>query len=480
MSRIIFHIDVNSAFLSWSATKLVQEGKPDIRLVPSVVSGDPNDRRSIISAASIPAKKIGIKAAMPVSMALRICPQLVIVHGDWAWYKRCSEGFISICRRYSPVLQQFSIDECFIDMSLRCGNNDPVTVATRLKDEIKSTLGFTVNVGVGANKLLAKMASDFEKPDKVHTLWPEEVPEKMWPLPVRNLLWVGKKTEERLQAYGIRTIGELASLGEGSLTRLVGRSFAKQLHENANGRDDSPVETEVAEAKSYSAERTFSQDLSDPRDIDRALFNVACIVAHRIRRDDFRASTVSMFVKYKDFTVAQKQCQTARPTDVTAVILNEARRMLTEVWDGATPIRQVGLGVSKLTHESAIQMSLFEDPKMEYYREWDRQFDEERSRYEDAKMLAYERKAAPPEQQQERLPVVPIPQRQRPRSAAPADDALTFRYPDGEAALLAAKKAVRSNPSYRFQRRLLADGNDCFEVLDGDKVVERLLVSKKM
>ncbi len=162
MPRIIFHIDVNSAFLSWSATKLVHEGKPDIRLVPSVVSGDPSDRRSIISAASIPAKKIGIKAAMPVSMALRICPQLVIVHGDWEWYKRCSEGFIAICRRYSPVLQQFSIDECCIDMSLRCGSTDPVTVATRLKDEIKSTMGFTVNVGVGANKLLAKMASDFE------------------------------------------------------------------------------------------------------------------------------------------------------------------------------------------------------------------------------------------------------------------------------------------------------------------------------
>ena len=401
MPRIIFHIDVNSAFLSWSATKLVHEGKPDIRLVPSVVSGDPSDRRSIISAASIPAKKIGIKAAMPVSMALRICPQLVIVHGDWEWYKRCSEGFIAICRRYSPVLQQFSIDECFIDMSLRCGSTDPVTVATRLKDEIKSTMGFTVNVGVGANKLLAKMASDFEKPDKVHTLWPEEVPEKMWPLPVRNLLWVGRKTEERLLAYGIRTIGELASLGEEPLARLVGRSFARQLHENANGRDDSPVETEVAEAKSYSAERTFSQDLSDPKDIDRALFNVACIVAHRIRRDNFRASTVSMFIKYKDFTVAQKQCQTACPTDVTAVILNEARRMLAEVWDGVTPLRQVGLGVSKLTHEAAIQMSLFEDPKMEYYREWDRQFDDDRSRYEDARMLAYERKAAPPETREE-------------------------------------------------------------------------------
>ena len=376
MQRIIFHIDVNSAFLSWSAVKMVREGKPDIRLVPSVVSGDPSDRRSIITAASIPAKKLGIKTAQPVSMALRTYPQLVIVGGDWAWYKACSEGFISICRNYSPVLQQFSIDECFIDMTFRCNAGNAVEVANRLKEEVKAELGFTVNVGIGSNKLLAKMASDFEKPDKVHTLWENEVQEKMWPLGVRDLLWVGKKTEERLTANGIHTIGQLAQLGMGSLTQLVGQKFALQLHENANGRDDSPVETEMAEAKSYSAERTFSKDLTDPKDIDRALFNVACIVAHRIRRDNFRASTVSMFIKYKDFSVVQKQCRTEQPTDVTAVILNEARRLLAEVWDGQTPIRQVGLGVSKLTHESAIQMSLFEDPQMEYYREWDRSYDE--------------------------------------------------------------------------------------------------------
>ena len=393
--RIIFHIDVNSAFLSWSAVKMVREGQPDIRLIPSVVSGDPADRRSIVTAASIPAKKMGIKVAAPVTMALRTCPQLVIVRGDWEWYRQCSEGFIGICRSYSPVLQQFSIDECFIDMSLRCRTDDAVETATRLKDEIRERLGFTVNVGVGSSKLLAKMASDFEKPDKVHTLWESEVQQKMWPLPVRDLLWVGKKTEERLVAYGIRTIGDLAKLGTGSLTQLVGRKFAQQLHENANGRDDSPVETEVSEAKSYSAERTFKEDLVEPKDIDRALFNVACIVAHRIRRDGFRASAVSMFIKYKDFSVAQKQHQMEQPTDVTAVILNEARRMLTEVWDGVTPLRQVGLGVSKLTHESAVQMSLFEDPKMDYYREWDRQYDERRARAEDARLLAYERKKHP-------------------------------------------------------------------------------------
>lgn len=391
MKRIIFHIDVNSAFLSWTAVKMVREGGPDIRLVPSVVSGDPEDRRSIITAASMPAKKLGIKTAQPVSMALRTCPSLVIVRGDWEWYRQCSEGFIRICRSYSPVLQQFSIDECFIDMSFRTTVEDAVAVATRLKDEVRETLGFTVNVGVGSNKLLAKMASDFEKPDKVHTLWESEVQEKMWPLGVRDLLWVGKKTEERLIANGIRTIGDLAVLGMGSLSGMVGRKFALQLHDNANGRDDSPVETEVAEAKSYSAERTFSKDYTDPKDVDRALFNVACIVAHRIRRDKFRASTVSMFIKHSDFTVQQKQTSLPEPTDVTAVILNEARRLLGEIWDGS-PLRQVGLGVSKLTHESAVQMSLFEDPKLDYYRDWDRRFDKAKEAGEDARMLAYERK----------------------------------------------------------------------------------------
>lgn len=229
----------------------------------------------------------------------------------------------------------------------------------------------------------------------------------------------------------------------------------------------------------------------DPKDIDRALFNVACIVAHRIRRDDFRASTVSMFVKHRDFSVVQKQSSLSQPMDVTAVILNEARRMLGEIWDGATPLRQVGLGVSKLTHESAVQMSLFEDPKMEYYREWDRQYDEERARAEDARMLAYERKVTQPES----TPSLPFPAptgnpipppdyrlRQNSgtssvRRTAPKDDALAFTYPNGEAALAAAKKAIKGHPAYRFHRHQLEDGTDCFEVLDGSKVIERHCVS---
>lgn len=390
--RIIFHIDVNSAFLSWTAVKLMNEGQADIRLIPSVVSGDPNDRRSIITAASVPAKRLGIKTAEPVSMAIRKYPDLVIVRGDWEWYRRCSEGFIEICRNYSPVLQQFSIDECFIDMTLRNWGEDPVDIANRLKSEVRNKLGFTVNVGIGSNKLLAKMASEFEKPDKVHTLWEEEIHEKMWPLDVRELLWVGKKTEEKLKMYGIHTIGDLAQRSVGSLTRLVGKKFASQLHDNANGRDDSPVETEVPEAKSISAERTFPNDIGTEKEVDRALFNVACVVAHRLRRAEFHASCISVFIKYKDFSTVQRQHQITQPTDITAVILNEARVMVRDIWDGETPIRQIGLGVSKLTHENAFQLSLFEDPKLDYYREWDRKYDEQKAQNEDAKILAYERK----------------------------------------------------------------------------------------
>ena len=455
MRRVIFHIDVKSAFLSWSAVKKIGEGEPDLRLVPSVVSGDPSDRRSIVTAASMPAKKLGIKTAQPVSMALRACPGLIIVQGDWAWYKQCSEAFSSICRSYSPVLQKFSIDECFIDMTSRLGRRDPVAVATELKNRIRSELGFTVNVGVGPNKLLAKMASDFEKPDKVHTLWREEIADKMWPLGVRDLLWVGRRTEERLIAYGINTIGDLARLNPASLARLVGQRAARQLHDSANGIDDSPVETDFQEAKSYSAERTFARDISTPGELDRALFNVACIVAHRIRRDSFKASCVSIFVKHSDFSVVQRQGQLARPTDVTALILNEARRLAGTVWDGVTPLRQVGLGVSKLTHETDLQLSLFEDPRIEYYRQWDREYDALAEQRNDSRASAFQRQAPSPGIRRKEPEI------------------LTFRYGSGEEALAAVKRAVREHRTWKFTRRTVSDGSDGFELCDSGKPVER-------
>lgn len=445
MDRVIFHIDVNSAFLSWTAVQLLSQGETlDIRTVPSVVSGDPNDRRSIVTAKSIPAKKYNINTAEPVSMAMRKCANLIVVRGDWEWYKKCSQAFIAICRTYSPVLEQFSIDECFLDMSGRLGVRKPEAVANALREEISRRLGFTVNIGIGPNKLLAKMASDFRKPDMVHTLWTSEIKEKMWPLPVGDLLWVGKKSVEKLNSYMIMTIGQLAKTPIQALTTMFGERAALSMHACSNGIDDSPVSTEDSEAKSYSAERTFPNDISDPEALDRELFNVACIVAHRIRRDHFHASNLSVFVKATDFSSKSKQRTMSFPTDVTAIILNEARQLIPEIWDGVTPLRQIGLGVSKLTHDVAL--SLFEDEKMEYYRKWDADYDK-KMREEEKKDRHY----------------------RDGRSKA-----AVFSYSDCEKALKAAKASVKEASGRTMGRNPLPDGTDCFEIYDADGSVIEL------
>lgn len=222
--RLIFHVDVNSAFLSWTATRMVAQGGPDIRLIPSCVGGDPAKRTSIVTAKSIPAKEYGVRTGEPVSMALRKCPQLLIVPSDFRLYEKYSHAFMDICRQYAPVVEKFSIDECFLDMTgTRELYPDPVATACEIKDRIRDTLGFTVNIGIGPNKLLAKMAGDFEKPDKVHTLFLEELPAKFWPLPVGELFGVGQSTVRALEKVSVRTIGDLAACSERLLQSVAGK-----------------------------------------------------------------------------------------------------------------------------------------------------------------------------------------------------------------------------------------------------------------
>ena len=392
MESIIFHIDVNSAFLSWTALSLLEQGETtDLREIPAIIGGDIKKRHGVVLAKSTSAKKYGIQTGEPIVNAFKKCPSLMIAPPDHAMYRERSRKLMEYLSSICPEIEQVSIDECYMNFS-------PVAhlypgyleAAATIKDSIYEKFHFTVNIGISDKKVLAKMASDFEKPDKVHTLWESEIAEKMWPLSVRDLLWVGKKTEEKLRAYGIHTIGDLSKISVGSLTRLVGKKFALQLHEFSNGRDDSSVETEAQEAKSISAERTFPNDIGTEKDIDRALFNIACVVAHRLRRKKFSTSCISVFIKYKDFSVMQKQRQVSQPTDITAVILNEARKLVWEIWDAGSPVRQIGIGVSKLTHEDIVQMSLFEDPRMDFYREWDRKYDEDMAGKEDPRLMAYE------------------------------------------------------------------------------------------
>ncbi len=381
MDRLIFHIDVNSAFLSWEATKRVQNGEPDLRLIPSVVGGDPSKRTSIVTAKSIPAKKYGINTGEPVSMALRKCPELVIVRGDFALYEKYSKAFKAICKEYTSDMESFSIDEVFLDMSgMSKIFPDPIKTAHEIKDRIRDELGFTVNVGIGKNKLCAKMASDFEKPDKVHTLFPEEIHDKMWPLPVVELFTCGKASAARLNQIGINTIGELASMDEKLLVSLFGEAQGTHLHRFANGIDDSPVVEEEREAKGFSAETTVEEDLVDLEVINSILLAQADVVCQRMRAEEAKASCVHITYRTINFQNKTHQRKLLSPTDVTEEVYKVATELVKECWN-SEPLRLIGLGVTDISRDGFDQFSLFDDDKKEKLRKLDSAMDSIRKRF---------------------------------------------------------------------------------------------------
>ncbi len=339
----------------------MKEGLPDLREIPSCIGGDPKSRRGIVVAKSIPAKKYGVTTGEPVSMALRKCPELICVPGDFALFETCSRAFKKICASYAPVMESFSIDEVFLDMS---GTEkiypDPVKLACEIKDRIREELGFTVNIGIGTNKLLAKMASDFEKPDKVHTLFPAEIPTKMWPLPVRDLLFLGKASEQKLIKAGIKTIGEMARYPETEIQRLLGEKTGHQLYEYANGRDDSPVRGEREEAKGYSAETTTEEDIVTYEQAFSLLLAQCDVVAARMRKDGKKCSCVSVTYRMLDFRTRSHQKKLGNPTDVTEEIFVQVKNLLYECWQ-CQPLRLIGVALTDLTSDDFRQMSLFEN-----------------------------------------------------------------------------------------------------------------------
>ena len=339
----------------------MKEGLPDLREIPSCIGGDPKSRREIVVAKSIPAKKYGVTTGEPVSMALRKCPELVCVPGDFTLFETCSRAFKKICASYAPVMESFSIDEVFLDMS---GTQkiypDPVKLACEIKDRIREELGFTVNIGIGTNKLLAKMASDFEKPDKVHTLFPAEIPTKMWPLPVRDLLFLGKASEQKLIKAGIKTIGEMARYPETEIQRLLGEKTGHQLYEYANGRDDSPVRGEREEAKGYSAETTTEENIVTYEQAFSLLLAQCDVVAARMRKDGKKCSCVSVTYRMLDFRTRSHQKKLGNPTDVTEEIFVQVKNLLYECWQ-CQPLRLIGVALTDLTSDDFRQMSLFEN-----------------------------------------------------------------------------------------------------------------------
>ena len=379
---MIFHVDVNSAFLSWEAVYRLTHlgGTLDLRTIPSAVGGDMAKRRGIILAKSLPAKKYGIRTGETIVEAMRKCPELKLVPPHYELYNRASAALMEILREYSPQVEQFSVDEAFLDMTgMEKLFGEPVEAAYKLKDRIRDTLGFTVNIGISSNKLLAKMASDFEKPDKVHTLFPEEVPEKMWPIPVGELFLVGRATERKLAQLGIRTIGELACT-DVKILRSHLKKHGELVWEFANGRDVSVVEAEPSENKGYGNSTTIAFDVTDRDTARLVLLSLAETVAARLRKHGKKAELISVGIKNSELHTVSHQAVLPVPSDITYEIYTAACKLFDELWDGS-PIRHLGIHAGKLGDSGARQLNIFDNVDYEKLERLDAALDAIRNRH---------------------------------------------------------------------------------------------------
>lgn len=358
--RIIFHIDVNNAFLSWSAVKLLNNGyKVDIRKIPSIIGGDESKRRGIVLAKSPIAKKYGIKTAETLYSARKKCPKLKVFSPDYEWYYKQSRLFHNYLKQYSPNILKYSVDEAFIDFTgTKYMYNDYTKLAYKIKDDIKSKFGFTVNVGIANNMLCAKMASDFQKPDRVHTLFEDEVKTKMWPLPIEDLFMVGKSSSKILRAIGINTIGDLANCD----IRILKKHFKNQaqfLLDSANGIDYSKVEKSISKTESISTTETLIKDISDKEELKDILFRQTDDVSRQLRKKEKYCNVVAIIYKNNNFESYTKQIKLDNATNDTNEIYKVVLHLLNISFRGE-PIRLIGVRLADLSSDRVEQISLFD------------------------------------------------------------------------------------------------------------------------
>lgn len=361
MEKIIFHIDVNSAFLSWSAIQKLENGDPvDLRTIPAIIGGDMEKRHGVVLAKSIPAKAFHIQTGEPIVNALRKCPHLRIEPPDHTLYHKRSEELMDYLKGICPDIEQVSVDECYMDYTTVAGQRgEPIAAAENIKNAICEKFGFTVNIGISDRKVLAKMASDFKKPNLVHTLFTYEIRQKMWPLPVSSLFMCGHSSAETLRKLEILTIGDLARADKDILSAHL-KSHGILLWEYANGIDSSDIITEQTELKGIGNSITLKEDALTRKAAFLALLSLAETVAGRLRASGQLAGMVSTEIKYHTFRSVSHQTTLAVPVCTTDAIYRTACRLFDEMWDG-TPIRLLGIRTSKLVPEGEpIQMNLFD------------------------------------------------------------------------------------------------------------------------
>lgn len=381
MEKQILHVDVNNAFLSWTAVEMLKKGsKVDIREIPAIIGGDETKRSGIVLAKSMKAKECGIKTADTIYQARIKCPNIQIFQSDFKIYKKYSEELYNLLLQYTDKIERFSIDECFLDMTEYLMKDTLLNKGKEIKRRVKEELGFTVNVGVAHNKLLAKMASDFTKPDRVHTLFENEIKTKMWTLPVSELFMLGKKTVPKLYNMQIKTIGELAKCDQ----RLISKKFGKhgtQMWEYANGIDNSEVHYQKEKPKGIGNSITLPENAREIEKLEEILLALAEQVTYRLRKYDLLANTVSVQLRTKDFEDKSHQQKLLAPTSSTKEIYTKAKELLVQMFHKPMAIRLIGLRVDNLVEKENMQMSLFSTNENKKQENLDKVIDDLKNKY---------------------------------------------------------------------------------------------------
>lgn len=384
MSNIIMHVDVNSAFLSWTAAYEQQTGlERDIREVASVIGGNEENRHGIVLAKSMKAKKYGIKTGNSLMEARLMCPNLLVVPPNYQVYVRASKSLYELLNTFSPDIEVFSIDECFIRF-MDLNKEKAIELAYSIKERIKQVFGYTVNIGISTNKLLAKMAGDFEKPDKCHTCFPEEIKEKMWILPVENLFMVGRRTQPKLNKFGIYTIGDLANADFNLISTLL-KSHGRLIYAYANGHDASTFKPPTP-IKSVGNSSTLKFNVEDTETAHAIILSLVEMTAWRLREAKMMCSVVSISIKDSSFGYISRQKKLQYFTDCTQDIYKNICSLFDKVWD-KNPIRQLGVSVSDLDEAKFQQLSIFKDRNSLNNEKLDKVIDKIREKYGDTAII---------------------------------------------------------------------------------------------
>ena len=381
MERQILHVDVNNAFLSWTAVERLKNGETlDIRTIPAIIGGDEAQRKGVVLAKSTIAKQFGIQTGEPIYFARKKCPNIQVFSSNHSMYEKYSNSLYHILSEYTDNIERFSIDECFMDLTSYLPKGKKlIDIAYEIKERVKKELGFTVNVGVANNKLLAKMASDFQKPDRVHTLFEKEIETKMWKLPVSELFMVGKKSIPKLERMQIKTIGDLAKKDEKELIRNFGK-YGRMIWEYANGKDNSEVIYIQEKPKGIGNSVTLPYDYSDIEKIEKVILALVEQVTYRLRKVNMLAKTVNVQIKTNEFKVYSHQRKLDMPTSSTKIIYKEAKKLLEELYKGI-PIRLIGVRIDNLCEKHEVQISLFDNKQEEKQNKIDNVIDNLKEKY---------------------------------------------------------------------------------------------------